>query len=387
LNQWIEAVTQWTGQVWADLVGLFGGQVWLLLVLSILLATLLIDVVTRVVLRRIHVKLEARGKHILDAFIDGARAPLSFFIWLNGTVLALTTLLLQFQVLIDTIPYIKATKSSILILALGWYVIRVANRLEDDLKEVAKKDPRFDEATVEALSKIIKLTAFILTGLVVLSAYGVNLTGLLAFGGMGGIAVGFAAKDLLGNLFGGLMLYLDKPFKVGDWIRSPDRELEGTVERIGWRMTVIRTFDKRPLYVPNGIFSNIAIENPSRMTNRRIKEVMGVRYADVNKVHKITSDIRHMLQNHPEIDQNQVIIVNFLEFADSSLNFLVYTFTRTTNWVKYHQVKEEILLLIAEIVAKNGAEMAFPTRSLYIEDKVNLAIEQAQQASQVVGQS
>jgi len=200
-----------------------------------------------------------------------------------------------------------------------------------------------------------------------LSAWGVNPAGLLAFGGMSGIAVGFAAKDLLGNIFGGLVLYLDKPFVVGDWIRSPDREIEGTVEKIGWRMTVVRTFDKRPLYIPNGIFSTITIENPSRMTNRRIKEVLGVRYCDVNKMAKITADIRHMLQQHPDIDQNQVIIVNFLEFSESSLNFLLYTFTKTTDWVTFHQIKENILLEINRIIESHQAEMAFPTRTLYIE--------------------
>ena len=90
----------------------------------------------------------------------------------------------------------------------------------------------------------------------------------------------FAAKDLLANFFGGLTIYLDRPFAVGDWIRSPDREIEGTVERIGWRLTLIRTFDKRPLYIPNAVFTTIAVENPSRMHNRRIYETIGIRYDD-----------------------------------------------------------------------------------------------------------
>ena len=107
-----------------------------------------------------------------------------------------------------------------------------------------------------------------------------SVSGLLAFGGIGGIAVGFAAKDLLANFFGGLMIYLDRPFSVGDWIRSPDKEIEGTVEDIGWRLTRIRTFDKRPLYIPNSIFASISVENPSRMSNRRIYEKIGIRYDD-----------------------------------------------------------------------------------------------------------
>lgn len=360
------------GQIWTSLVALFGGQVWLLLVLSILMVTLIVYLAARSVLRLTHYRLIRSNKNVLDAFVDGARAPVSFFIWLNGSVLAITTVLLHFEIWQDAIPYIQSTKSSVLILALGWFVIRVVNRLEVDLKSYARKDDRIDEVTVEALVKIIKLTAFVITGLIILSAFNVNLTGLLAFGGIGGIAVGFAAKDLLGNVFGGLMLYLDKPFTVGEWIRSPDQELEGTVEQIGWRMTVVRTFDKRPLYIPNGTFASISIENPSRMKNRRIKEIIGVRYCDIHRVKAVSDGIRSMLQNHPDIDQEQTLIVNFLEFSDSSLNFLVYTFTKTTNWIEFHHIKEDVLLKIAEVVEQLDAEMAFPTRTLYIEDKVQV---------------
>lgn len=360
-----------TGQAWAFLVHLFGGQVWLLMVSVFLLVTLMIDFIVKLILRKIHYHLLLKNKNVTDAFVDTAIAPIRFFIWLNGLVLILTTLLGHFSIWPEGIGYITSVKSSVMILALGWYVIRVMSRLESDLKAYARRHDEVEEVTVEAGVKIIKLTAFIITGLIILTAFKVNLTGILAFGGMGGVAVGFAAKDLLGNVFGGLMLYMDKPFTVGDWVRSPDRELEGTVEKIGWRMTVIRTFDKRPLYIPNGIFSNIAMENPSRMSNRRIKEVIGIRYCDADKIKAVSDGIRNMLQNHPEIDQNQTLIVNFLEFSDSSLNFLIYTFTKTTVWIEYHKIKEDILIKIAEVIANLDAEMAFPTRTLYIENTEN----------------
>ncbi len=353
--------------LWGDLVALFGGQVWLLLVISILLVTAIADVVQRRVLKTIHLYLEKKEQVWLDSFVDAARAPVSFFIWVTGSILALTTLILQLEIYVGMVDYINAFKNTILTLSVGWFVIRLVQRLETHLKVFAEGDDRLDEVTVEALAKIIKLFAFILTGLFFLNAFGVSLTGLLAFGGVGGIAIGFAAKDLLGNVFGGLMLYLDKPFKVGEWIRSPDRQIEGTVEHIGWRMTTVRTFDKRPLYIPNGIFANIAIENPSRMTNRRIKETMGVRYADVHKMREIIKAVKNMLQNHPEIDTRQTLIVNFNQFNASSLDFFIYTFTKTTNWIRYHEIKEDVLLNISDIVEAHGAEMAFPTRTLHIE--------------------
>ncbi|TCV12406.1 mechanosensitive ion channel-like protein [Vibrio crassostreae] len=179
--------------------------------------------------------------------------------------------------------------------------------------------------------------------------------------------VGLAAKDLLSNFFGGMMIYFDRPFKVGDWIRSPDRQIEGTVERIGWRMTIIRTFDKRPLYVPNSVFSNIVVENPSRMLNRRINETFGLRYQDASKLAAIVDDVKAMLETHPDIDAKQTLMVNFDKFGPSTLNFFIYTFTKTVNWVRYHEVKQDVLLQVLAIIHKHNADIAFPTQTLKID--------------------
>ena len=190
---------------------------------------------------------------------------------------------------------------------------------------------------------------------------------MLAFGGIGGIAVGFAAKDLFANLLGGLTIYMDRPFSVGEWIRSPDKNIEGTVEHIGWRNTCIRAFNKNPIYVPNALFTSIVVENPSRMTHRRIKETIGLRYQDLGKMAVIVADVKTMLQTHPEIDHEATLIVNFNSFGESSLDFFIYSFTKTTVWATYHEVKQEVLLKIADIIATHGAEIAYPTRSLHIE--------------------
>lgn len=163
------------------------------------------------------------------------------------------------------------------------------------------------------------------------------------------------------------MIYFDRPFKVGDWIRSPDRQIEGTVERIGWRMTIIRTFDKRPLYVPNSVFSSIVVENPSRMLNRRINETFGLRYQDADKLALIVDDVKTMLENHNDIDAKQTLIVNFDKFGPSTLNFFIYTFTKTINWVRYHKVKQDVLLQVLDIIHKHDADIAFPTQTLKID--------------------
>ncbi|WP_315983161.1 mechanosensitive ion channel family protein [Aliamphritea spongicola] len=230
-----------------------------------------------------------------------------------------------------------------------------------------------DQTTVGAMGKLLRASIFVTSALVVLQSFGYSISGVLAFGGIGGLAIGFAAKDLLANFFGGLMIYLDRPFKVGDWIRSPDQEIEGTVEDIGWRQTCIRTFDKRPLYVPNATFTNISVENPSRMTNRRIYENIGLRYEDAPKVAAVIADIKAMLQQHPDIDANQTLIVNLNSFGASSLDFFIYTFTRTTDWVQYHEIKQDVLSRVIDIVQSNEADFAFPTQTVHIPDAVRLA--------------
>jgi len=207
---------------------------------------------------------------------------------------------------------------------------------------------------------------------------GVDLTKLTLFASALGIGVGLAARDLLSCFFGGLMIYLDRPFAVGDWIRSPDRDLEGTVEKIGVRLTRIRTFDQRPLYIPNSIFSTTAVENPGRMLNRRIFETIGIRYEDVSKMAAIVQDVEQMLRAHPEIETARTLMVNFTTFAPSSVDFFIYTFTKTTNWEHYHKVKQDVLLRVTEIIKAHGAQIAFPTSTVHVPNRLSLRKETAE---------
>jgi len=358
---------------WRWLVEMAGGQSWLLIICLLLIITFMIDFVFRSSIGLLNRILKKKHYVFFKTISVSSVSPVSFYIWFSGGIIALVAVLSHFAIFTDLIPHISVLKAMIGIISMAWFAMRWVGQMEDYLFHLQEEDKKWDAITIEALGKVFRLTVFIITGLVILSAMGVNLTGLIAFGGMGGIAVGFAAKDILGNVLGGLMLYWDKPFAVGDWIRSADKEIEGTVESIGWRMTVVRTFDKRPLYIPNGTFSQIAIENPSRMTHRRIRETIGVRYGDVDKVAGITDAIRKMMQDHPEIASDQTLIVNFNVYNQSTLDILIYGFTHTTDWVTFHKVKEDVLLKIAQIVADKGAEMAFPTRTLYVEDSVQIS--------------
>ena len=296
-----------------------------------------------------------------DAVIMAISSPITLVIWLWPATASLKILLATHTHF--STNWLPELQAFILVWSFIWSALRLTSLIE---KQVLT-NPKHDETTVLALGKVSRLIFISLGLLSLMQGMGLSLSGLLTFGGVGGLVVGLAAKDLLSNFFGGMMIYFDRPFKVGDWIRSPDRSLEGTVEHIGWRMTVIRTFDKRPLYVPNSVFSSIVVENPSRMLNRRIKEDIGIRYDDIKNIELIVSDIKAMLIEHNDIDSNQTLIVNFNGFGPSSLDLLVYTFTKTINWIEYHNVKQDVLIKIGNIISRHNAEIAFPTQTLKVE--------------------
>lgn len=337
---------------------------WALQGLLILLFTGFVGLLVNGVLARIVRALGEGHPRWSELVIDGIRRPLSVLVWVVGITLSLE---IAAKALDDiTLDAAEHFRSVAYILLLAWALIRLVTRIEARLVQGDKNKPGMDRTTADAIAKLVRLTVLVMSGLALLQNLGVSVSGILAFGGVGGLAVGFAAKDLLANFFGGLMIYMDRPFKVGDWIRSPDKEIEGTVEEIGWRLTRIRTFDKRPLYVPNSTFANIAVENPSRMTNRRIYENIGIRYDDAAQASAVVAGIKSMLQQHPDIDQQQTLIVNLNHFGPSSLDILVYTFTKTTVWVEYHEIKQDVLLKIMDVITAHGAEVAFPTSTLHL---------------------
>jgi MscS family membrane protein len=306
-----------------------------------------------------------------DALLHALRKPMVGFVWVQGIYWAAE--------IAHRYSDAEIFQANGVLLRIGfiwlvvWTLMNLIKQGEYILSSPVKLENPLDYTTVTAISKLMRVVVVITAVLIVMQSLGYSISGVLAFGGVGGIAVGFAAKDLLANFFGGFIVHMDRPFKVGDWVRSPDRNIEGTVEQIGWRLTTIRTFDKRPLYVPNSVFTTISVENPSRMTNRRISETIGIRYADVSQMGTIVADIKAMLRKHEEIDQNQTLIVNFLAFNASSLDIMLYTFTRTKEWVKFHEIKQDVLLKVSDVIESHGAEVAFPTRTLHVPDQLRLA--------------
>ena len=207
----------------------------------------------------------------------------------------------------------------------------------------------------------------------ILDSFGVPINTLLAFGGIGGFAISWASKDVIANFFGGLMIFLHRPFVNGDWISSPNKNFDGIVEKIGWYRTQIRTFERRPAYIPNSQITDAIIQNPSRMYNRRIKEDIGLRYNDITVVKNVIEDIRSMLKFHEGIAQDQTLMVHLFRYGAYSIDINIYCFTKTKNWKEFRDIQQEVLLLIAEIVKNNGADFAFPTKTVYTPDISSLS--------------
>ncbi|MCC5866167.1 MAG: mechanosensitive ion channel family protein [Wenzhouxiangella sp.] len=358
--------------------GVVGMPGWVLKAFLIILAALLLEFFYRIFVGKL-AGLAEKTSHLWDdALVYAGKRPVSLLIWWQGLVMAARVIEPNTEAVGFSADFLNALQQLGLVVAATWFFFRLATGFEKAfVAERRKRNESVDITTVSVLGRIVRI-AVILTGvLTVLSILDIPISGFLAAGGVGGIAVGLAARDLLANFFGGFMVFMDRPFSVGDWVRSPDKEIEGTVEHIGWRMTTIRKFDRRPMYVPNATFTTITVENPSRMTHRRIFDHIGIRYDDQDVIRPVVDAIREMIQTHEDIATDQIIMVHFDVYGPHSLDIMVYCFTKTRNWQEFHRVREDVMLKIGEIIAAHGAEIAFPTRTLKVEMAERMALEQA----------
>jgi MscS family membrane protein len=301
-----------------------------------------------------------------DIVLQSLQKPLTFLIILISLVFITEALNVSYQLFHDfnkpKILYV------LIIVIIAWALIKILDNYYTSKTFLrglkSSDDPIVIEQTYEITIRIFKIIVILISLLTLMQEFGLSISGLLAFGGVGGLVVGLAAKDLLSNFFGGLMIYFDRPFKVGEFIKSPDRNIEGIVESIGWRLTVVRTFSKNVLYIPNSAFSNIIVENATRMTNRRINEVIGLRYEDLEKIPEIVNKVRAYLDQNDNIDQSNKPVVYFKSFSASSCDFFIYAFTNTKDWREFLEIKEDVLYQTSKIISEHNAAIAFPTTTI-----------------------
>ncbi|WP_203293278.1 mechanosensitive ion channel family protein [Maricaulis parjimensis] len=222
---------------------------------------------------------------------------------------------------------------------------------------------------IDWLTKSLRIVFIIVGAAAVLQVWDIPVAGIVAGLGLFGVAIGLGAQDLFKNLISGILILTEKRFLPGDWIRV-DGVVEGTVEEINFRSTVVRRFDKGPVYVPNSKLSDNAVTNFSRMTHRRIKWAIGVRYDTTSdQLREIRDKVLAYLDSH-EAFANPPEVSTFMRvdaFGPSSIDFLLYCFTKTTNWGEWLSLKEELAIFLKETVEGAGAEFAFPSSSVYLE--------------------
>lgn len=341
-------------------------ELWVIKIFFVILITAIVHTIEYLTVRRLLPKCAKTTSIWDDALLKSFHKPFAIFIWVAGLSYAIQFTAHQTENL-HIFALVPSIRQFVVLALVIWFLVRFVSEVEATVLQPKPGQEPYDKTTVNAVAQILKVSV-VVTGLLVgMQMYNIPISGVLAFGGIGGAAVAFAAKDLLGNFFGGLMIFLDRPFSVGDRILSTTLKFDGTVEYIGWRLTRIRTRDKRALYVPNGLFSTMAIENPSRMTHRRINQTIGIRYDDAKQLQKIVSTIDEYLLSHPELDQRQKNFARFTEFAESSLNIIVNGFTNTIDWLQYQTVQQEIFIKVIEIIEEHGAQCAFPTRTIHMQ--------------------
>jgi MscS family membrane protein len=230
-----------------------------------------------------------------------------------------------------------------------------------------KTESVLDDHLLPFVRKSLKIFVILMAIIMIIQNLGYSISGLLASLGIGGLAVALAAKDTLANVFGSMMIILDRPFKIGDWIKAGD--MEGTIEEIGFRSTKIRTFAKTLITVPNSIIANLPLNNFSRMPKRRIKLSIGVTYdTSAAQMNTAVEKIRALIRSHPAIDQ-EFFLVNFTDFGASSLDIMVYCFTKTTAWGEYLDARQDLSLKIMELIEGMGLEIAFPSQTIYLQNQ------------------
>lgn len=344
----------------------------------ILLGTLVATVVIHLFLRKKRKRPSTNEYVWRDAVLGALNAPLQCVVWIVGLSIAEGALTVG-----GRMPFLAKTFSPardvVVIAIVAWFLIRLARRAIKNLYVRAKmlsKD--FDETAADAIGKSSTAAIIIVAALVAMQTLGFSIASLLAFGGVAGIALGFAAQGLVANLLGGITIYASRPFKVGDHIILPDASLMGNaqyigwqageVQHIGWRATRILDWNGKPFYVPNAKFNTQTIINHSRMSFRQISESVYVRLEDIDKVPGIVADVNRMLEEHPEM--GDYLIFRFDSYGQYALKLYLYAYTAgtVTAYTDYMRVKQDLLLRIAAIIAQHDAKLAVPVSTVYLPE-------------------
>ena len=350
-------------EVWNNgLMGIDVGQI--IIALGIFLGFLILrGLFSRYVVDKLHKWTEKTKTTIDDQIIEAAKPAVKFVPVILGTYFSLQYAGLDEAMGIGFSRLIQ----SMIAFTLFWGLFRSITPLSESMK---KLNEILSPIMVQWIFKAIKFLTFFIGGAIILEIWGIQVGPMLAGLGLFGAAVALGAQDLFKNLIGGITIIAEHRFLNGDWIKV-DGIVEGVVEDIGLRSTHIRRFDKAPVHVPNAMLSDTAVINFSRMTNRRIYWKLGLTYSStIDQMQIIRDGIYNHLHENDAFETSKKVstFVHIDSFNDSSIDLMIYCFTKTTDWGEWLKIKEEFAYFIKNLVEQDAdTSFAFPSQSLYVE--------------------
>lgn len=301
-----------------------------------------------------------------DMLLEAFAAPSSAFVFVLGGYMALLALKLP------TEPYnidrfVSVSFHIAVSVIVIWTLFRLSNLLSKMMMRMfSKMDREMADNFAPLITQAVKISIIVMGVLVVIQNLGYSIGSVLAGLGIGGLAIALAAQDTIANLFGTFVMIADKPFKVGDWVKF--RDIDGNVETIGFRSTKVRTWAKSVKIVPNKLLTSEIIENWSEMPKRRVSMKIGIPYSSPpERVLELRDRMEDILRMDPGVDQDYYFVY-FDDFAQSSLEFFIYYFTKTIVWKEYLAVRQRINIKFMKAVADCGLSFAFPSQTLYFGD-------------------
>ena len=314
----------------------------------------------------------------IDSFVKAFNHPIQTFLW----ILAFYT----FIVLSPLNPFSqhpafdKILRSS-LIICLIWGVYNLCDAGHGLIMQLLRRSNlHIDETIGELISALAHMLCIMLGIVMVAKEWDYDITAFIASLGIGAMAIAFAAKDSLANIFGSIVIITERPFVVGDWISA--NNVEGIVEKVSFRSTCIRTFYQELVYVPNNLLSNTSIINYTQRKKYRIQFLLGVTYSTTREqLQNVCQQIRQLCEQMDDI-YDTGIDVNFFEFGESSLNIRVVCYVKvpdnTASYAlknsTYYKIREQLNLEVMKILEENGVSCAFPSRSIYFETPIPEAV-------------
>tara|TARA_Y100001970_G_scaffold104172_1_gene130522 strand:- start:2737 stop:3822 length:1086 start_codon:yes stop_codon:yes gene_type:complete len=318
--------------------------------------------ISKLIIKKLEIISKRTTNKLDDTFVKAMEGPARFLPIVLGVFFA--SHYMSFSE--DSRSFVDNINRTLITILIFWIIHQIIEPISYILSGL---DKLLTRELVGWIIKSLKILIFILGAAAVLELWGIKIGPIIAGLGLFGVAVALGAQDLFKNLISGILVLVEKRFKMGDWILV-EGIIEGIVERIGFRSTVIRKFDKSIAIIPNFQFAENAVINISQTTNWLISWMITLQYdTTVDQLKTIRDQIEEHIKNNNDFDTSIGIAVRVDKFSDSSIDMYVRCFSKTDEWEEWLSVKEKLALEIKQIVEKNGASFAFPSQSIYVEKK------------------